>query len=142
MSYDPGDVAGAARTEAEVSFDRSGRGTDPGAGRGPAPAAPLGPGKQTLTAQLDAAIIQQRAAARAPEADVHTAAAHGIAGGATALPHLAPIQQAFGRHDVGHKPLKKAGLPANTQIYDMSGDEIGEFDKHTRELAGIAVKQR
>jgi hypothetical protein len=43
----------------------------------------------------------------------------------------------------GHlKPLKQVGLPANTQVYDMSGDEIGEFDKHTRELAGIAIKQR
>jgi hypothetical protein len=95
-----------------VSFDRSSRGP----GRGPAsaagPAAPLGPGKQTLTAQLDAAIVQQRAAARAPEADVHAAAAHGITGGATALPHLAPIQQAFGRHDVGHVRAHVGGAAA------------------------------
>jgi hypothetical protein len=40
------------------------------------------------------------------------------------------------------KPLKNAGLPANTQVYDMSGDELGAFDKHTKALAGIAVKQR
>src|SRR6185436_1388158 len=80
-----GDVVAAGRREAEVSSGRSSRGADRGPGRGPAPAAPLGPGKQTLTSQLDAAIVQQRAAARAPEADVHAAAAHGTAGSATAL---------------------------------------------------------
>jgi hypothetical protein len=95
-----------------VSFGRSSRGGDRGGDRGPAPAAPLGPGKQTLTSQLDAAIVQQRAAARAPEADVHAAAAHGTAGSATALPHLAPIQQAFGRHDVGHIRAHVGGAAA------------------------------
>jgi hypothetical protein len=59
------------------------------------------------------------------------------------------VKDAAGRHvryaGMGSqhlKPLKKVGLPANTQVYDMSGDEIGEFDKHTKELAKIAVKQR
>ena len=98
-----------------MSFDRASRGAGRGPGRGPAlagPAAPPGPGKQTLTAQLDAAIVQQRATARSPEADVHAAAAHGITGSATALPHLAPIQQAFGRHDVGHIQAHVGGATA------------------------------
>jgi hypothetical protein len=68
-----------------------------------------GPGKQTLTGQLDAgsgaASVQRRAAEGAPGerdgGDVHRAAAHGTSGGATALPHVAQIQQSFGRHDVG-----------------------------------------
>jgi len=34
------------------------------------------------------------------EGDVHAAAAHGISGGGGALPHLGPVQQAFGKHDV------------------------------------------
>ena len=43
----------------------------------------------------------------------------------------------------GHlKPLVDAGVPADTHVFNMSGDEIGEFDDHTRELAKIAVKQR
>ena len=99
-----------------MSSGRASRGGDLGPGRGPAPAtghaAPIGPGKQTLTAQLDAAIVQQRAAARGPEADVHAAAAHGTAGSATALPHLASIQQAFGRHDVGHIQAHVGGAAA------------------------------
>jgi hypothetical protein len=134
------DVASAARGEVEVSFGRSSRGSD-GSGRGPAasgPAASPGPGKQTLTAQLDAAIdptagsahrpagtavgvptphdtaspIVQQRAARAPEADVHAAAAHGTRDSATALPHRAQIQQAFGRHDVGHIQAHIGGAAA------------------------------
>ena len=74
-----------------------------------ASASALGPGKQTLTGQLDAASgapsVQRRAAEGAPGerdgGDVHRAAAHGTSGGAAALPHLAQIQQSFGRHDVG-----------------------------------------
>ncbi len=93
-----------------MSFGRSSRGPG-GPGRDPAPAAPLGPGKQTLTSQLDAAIVQQRAAAR-PEADVHAAAAHGTRERATALPHRAQIQQAFGRHDVGHVQAHVGGAAA------------------------------
>jgi hypothetical protein len=115
MSYDPGDVAVAARSEAEVSFDRSSRGADRGPGRGPASAAcpaALGPGKQTLTSRIDPAIVQQRAAPAAPEANVHAAAAHGVAGSATTLPHLAPIQQAFGRHGVDHIRAHVGGAAA------------------------------
>jgi len=74
-----------------------------------APEAP-GPGKHSLTAQLDAAI--QRRATAAPEADVHAAAAHGIRGSATALPHLGSIQRAFGRHDVGHVQAHVGGTAA------------------------------
>jgi uncharacterized protein DUF4157 len=99
-----------------VSFDRSSRGPGGGAsGRGPAATASrsaLGPGKQTLTSQLDAAIVQQRAA-RAPEADVHAAAAHGTRGSTTALPHHAQIQQAFGRHDIGHIQAHVGGAAAD-----------------------------
>jgi hypothetical protein len=99
-----------------VSFDRSSRGPGGGApGRGPAATAgrsALGPGKQTLTSQLDQAIVQQRAA-HAPEADVHAAAAHGTRGSATALPHRAQIQQAFGRHDIGHIQAHVGGAAAD-----------------------------
>lgn len=54
-------------------------------------------GKRTLTEQL----VQRSAEGVATGTDVHAAAAHGTSGAATTLPHLAPIQQLFGRHDVG-----------------------------------------
>lgn len=57
------------------------------------------PGKRTLTEQLT---VQAKAtAAEAPgPAAVHEAAQQGIAGPSVSLPHLDPIQRAFGRHDV------------------------------------------
>ncbi|HEX4416721.1 MAG TPA: DUF4157 domain-containing protein [Kofleriaceae bacterium] len=44
--------------------------------------------------------MQRVAASAATEADVHTAARRGVSGAGGALPHLATIQQLFGRHDV------------------------------------------
>ena len=104
----------------EVSSDRSTRGTGPGAGGssrtgaiGATGAAQMvGPGKQTLTSLLDAAMVQQRAAGGATPTDVHAAAAHGTSGSATTLPHLAPIQQSFGRHSVGHVQAHVGGSAA------------------------------
>jgi hypothetical protein len=61
----------------------------------------LGVGKRTLTEQLDP--VQRRASSEAPApGDVQTAAAHGTSGSSGALPHLDPIQRAFGHHDVSH----------------------------------------
>jgi hypothetical protein len=108
LAYHRRDVA----LEAYVSFDRS---PDHGSGGhvAPAAAAPaIGPGKQTLTTQLDAAMVQRRATEPAPSAQVHAAAAHGTSGGATALPHQAQIQQLFGRHDVGHIQAHVGGRAA------------------------------
>lgn len=66
------------------------------------------PGKQTLVDELpDHQVVQRTATdgvAAAGElgdgADLHTAAARGIAGPRTSLPHLDIIQRSFGRHDV------------------------------------------
>ena len=60
-------------------------------------------GKRTLTAALE---VQQKtdgqkADGGAVDTQVHAAAAHGVSGAGTALPHLDHIQRAFGRHDVG-----------------------------------------
>ena len=95
-----------------MSFDRSSNRDSSRAGATPDAASGLGPGKQTLTAQLDAAMIQRRAAEHTPSTDVHAAAAHGTSGGATALPHHAQIQQSFGRHDVGHIKAHVGGSAA------------------------------
>src|SRR5262249_38944533 len=56
------------------------------------------PGKQTLIDEL----VQRRAtaASAASDAEVHAAAADGLAGPSTALPHLDAIQASFGDHDV------------------------------------------
>ncbi|HEX3766025.1 MAG TPA: DUF4157 domain-containing protein [Kofleriaceae bacterium] len=130
-----------------MSFDRSRR-----AGQSPEHAASVdapGPGKRTLTAQLDAA-IQQRATA-APEADVHAAAAHGIGGSATTLPHLGPIQQAFGHHDVGHVQAHVGGAAAEGAAAMgasafAAGDHVafaGSPDLHTAaHEAAHVVQQR
>jgi hypothetical protein len=46
--------------------------------------------------------IQRRAAGPATTDDIHATAARGVAGSATALPHAARIQAAFGRHDISN----------------------------------------
>jgi Domain of unknown function (DUF4157) len=95
--------------EVDMSFERS---SNRGSGRVSAPAEEprtLGPGKQTLTAQLDAKMGGRPAA---PAADVHAAAAHGIGGGATALPFHAEIQRSFGRHDIGQVRAHVGGAAA------------------------------
>jgi nucleoid-associated protein YgaU len=64
----------------------------------PVVAAPTGsPGKTTLVAQLQAA--PQRPAT-APDGGALDAAAKGVSGAGSALPHLDIIQSAFGRHDL------------------------------------------
>lgn len=60
---------------------------------------------------VDAAI--QRRAAGAPVINhVHAAAAHGISGGGSGLPHQEQIQRAFGRHDVGQIQAHVGGAAA------------------------------
>ena len=46
--------------------------------------------------------VQRGAEGAADDAAVHAAAARGVAGSGSALPHLDAIQRSFGRHDVGH----------------------------------------
>lgn len=61
-----------------------------------------GPGKRTLVDQSYAP-VQRREAAGAvddPAGQIHAAAARGVAGAGSPLPHLDTIQRAFGRHDV------------------------------------------
>ena len=86
--------------------DRRQDGGTHGAGKGTRPDAP-GPGKRTLidatfgapaNPGLQLQTLQPHVVPSA--AGVHAAAARGIAGPATALPHGDAIQQAFGRHDV------------------------------------------
>lgn len=96
-----------------MSFERSTRPATPGRGTstaGDGTASLPGPGKQTLTSQLPAAPVQQRAAGAAPGdpashpargGDVQAAAAHGTQGSGGPLPYLDQIQRSFGRHSVG-----------------------------------------
>ena len=77
----------------------------------------LGPGKRTLTEQLPPDLqtgtavssVQRRSTAVPGDTSesVHAAAAHGIAGSSTRLPHLDLIQRSFGHHDV-------SGIEAHT----------------------------
>ncbi len=134
-----------------MSFDRSSK-SGSGRSSGSADAAPsLGPGKQTLTSLLDAAMVQRRAAEPAPTADVHGAAAHGTSSGATALPHHAPIQQSFGRHGVGHIQAHVGGRAAEgAEAMGASAFAMGEHvafagapDLHTAaHEAAHVVQQR
>ena len=110
----------------------------------------LGPGKQTRTQQLDAA-IQRRAAAQAPEAGVHAAATHGTSGGASELPYRDQIQRSFGKHDVGHIRAHVGGRAAEgAEAMGASGFAVGEHvafagapDLHTAaHEAAHVVQQR
>jgi hypothetical protein len=68
----------------------------------------VGAGKRTLTEQ-----IQRRGEpGQSSDGDVHAAAAHGTSGPSTTLPHLAPIQQLFGRHDVSGVQAHVGGAAA------------------------------
>ena len=64
--------------------------------------------------------------------DVHAAAAHGIQGSGGALPHLAPIQKSFGRHDVSGVqahvggPASEASRAMGAQAY-ATGNHVA-FD--------------
>lgn len=57
------------------------------------------PGKRTLVEQRYPWPVQRRAAGQ-PTADVHAAAAQGIATPASPLPFADRIQRLFGRHDI------------------------------------------
>src|SRR3954470_2782219 len=88
----------------------------PGLAPGGARSQESAPGKRTLVEQLpvqqklaEGAVVQTRADAGTPEQPgaVHDAAAHGTSGPSHAMPHLATIANAFGRHDV-------SGIQAHT----------------------------
>jgi hypothetical protein len=68
-----------------------------------------GPGKQTLTAQLD----RDGALLDAGAARVH--ASQGICDAASSLPHLSTIQRAFGRHDGGAAKAQVGGATVAVQ---------------------------
>lgn len=97
---------------------------------GPKPA-PTVPGKQTLTQMLP----MQRSArspARAPvDSDaVQHAAAQGVAGAGSPMPHADAIQQSFGRHDI-------SGVQAHVQRRgdgDISADQV-----HAAAARGIST---
>ena len=80
-----------------MSFDHRGS-RDATSGRTAGARAVAEVGKHTLTSALE---IQHKADSGAADAHVHAAAARGVSGASTALPHVDLIQRAFGRHDVG-----------------------------------------
>ncbi|HZJ62102.1 MAG TPA: DUF4157 domain-containing protein [Kofleriaceae bacterium] len=66
----------------------------------------------TLTSQLAEAPVQRKANDGTATGGVHGAAAHGIGGAATAMPHGDSIQRAFGRHSIGHVQAHVGGAAA------------------------------
>jgi Protein-glutamine gamma-glutamyltransferase/Domain of unknown function (DUF4157) len=107
----------------------------------------VGAGKRTLTEQ-----IQRRGEpGQSSDGDVHAAAAHGTSGPSTTLPHLAPIQQLFGRHDVSGVQAHVGGAAAEgAQAMGASAFATGDRvafaqapDLHTAaHEAAHAVQQR
>jgi hypothetical protein len=99
---------GATGAEGGLMSKRDGRSSSPPGGGAAKPGTRPGhaaPGKQTLVQQLGAA--GGPASGRDPQdpaqsADVHAAAARGIAGSSQPLPFSGMIQRAFGRHDIGN----------------------------------------
>lgn len=72
--------------------------------------APL-PGKRTLTESMYA--VQADGEIRRDPHDVHAAAAAGVEGASSTLPHLETIQRAFGRHDVRNVRAQIGGRAAS-----------------------------
>lgn len=70
--------------------------TEPAAPAGPVPELP----SYASIARLFGGRVQARSAAGSGAPDMHAAAAQGISGPASPLPHLEQIQRSFGRHDV------------------------------------------
>jgi hypothetical protein len=131
-------------------FVRAG-GRGQGAGALAPTAAAMGPGKQTLTSQLDAMLVQQRANGARANGSVQGAATHGISGPAGALPFSDQIQRSFGRHDVSHVKAHVDGNAAEgagamgAQAF-AAGDHVafaGVPDLHTAaHEAAHVVQQR
>ncbi len=98
----------------------------------------------------DWAPVQHKGGGGAPE-DVHAAAAHGIASGGGALPHLDAIQQSFGKHDVSGvqahtgQAAEQASQAMGAEAY-ATGDHVafaGAPDMHTvAHEAAHVVQQR
>jgi hypothetical protein len=149
---DPRDMPRGARGAAvaaprAVGFNKY-RSSGSSSGGGSGANASLAPGRRTLTGQLQ----RRSAAAIAPAADVHRAAAAGIDGAAAALPHLAPIQAAFGGdHDLSSVRAHVGGAAAEAseqigaRAYAMGGDvafaEAPDLHTAAHEAAHV-VQQR
>jgi hypothetical protein len=89
----------------------------PGAGTGVDASRTPTAGKQTRVQSELGSVVQRRAAAAAPPAtppaDVHAAAASGVAGAGETLPHLDAIQRAFGHHDVSNVRARVGGAASD-----------------------------
>lgn len=85
-------------------------------------------------------LLQRRAAGAAQATDVRAAAARGVQGRGQALPHLAVIQRAFGRHDVSGVsafvggPARAAGEQIGAEAY-ATGDRVAFRDAPSLHLA-------
>lgn len=105
----------------------------------------------TLHAAKPRTAIQRRATGAAAAADVQTTAVAGVASASAALPHLATIQRAFGKHDVSNVRAQVGGPAAaatgalGAQAY-ATGDTVAFAstpDLHTAaHEAAHAIQQR
>jgi guanyl-specific ribonuclease Sa len=142
--------AGREQVGAELRFRASG-------GRsGTAPAERLDAQRRHATRHIGAA-VQRKAAAPADPAEaaapdnVHAAAEQGISGDASSLPHLGAVQQAFGKHDIGHiqahvgPEAQQANAALGAKAY-ATGDHVafgGAPDLHTvAHEAAHVIQQR
>jgi hypothetical protein len=113
------------------------------------PAAAYDENRATL--DMDAHPVQRRASGAVAEQDIPRAAAVGITGSASALPHLAAIQRSFGAHDVTGIQAHVGGAAANAsraigaEAY-ATGDHVAfarDPDLHTAaHEAAHVVQQR
>jgi len=72
--------------------------------------------------------VQMRARGQSETADIQGAAARGVAGARSALPHLGRIQKAFGRHDVSHARASVGG-PAASAARSIGAEAYAMADK-------------
>ena len=122
------------------------------ADHGPGVASELSVGKRTLTDQL--APVQRSASTATGHGDaatVHQAAAQGVAGPGSPLPHATTIQQLFGRHDIsavrahvgGEATAASRAIGANAYATGHHVAFAGAPDLHTAaHEAAHVVQQR
>jgi len=117
----------------------------------PAPAEPSAPMAQLPSyasiRRLLGNRVQAKAAAGPGPADVHAAAAQGISGSSSSLPHLEQIQRSFGRHDVSHVQAHtgteaKAGARAMGADAFATGDHVAFANSPSLHIAAHVVQQR